>query len=121
MSLRLMGTALRLKFAGSLRPYRPIQPTSMTIWPRSSRCHVRSAPCSLPTSKSGSIARAAVTPNALPGARLAGTNGTGTVADGCGADALPSTPTLKGIPAAQPGPGVAADVQLGARIDVDEF
>src|SRR5262245_21604060 len=114
--------AFRLKLAGRRRPYRPIQPISRMRLPGSSRCQVRSAPWTLPTSNFGSRARAAVTPKPTLAVRLAGTNGTVTVAGTAGADGTPSTPMRKGDePGAQPGPGVPAKSQDGRKIEAELF
>src|SRR5262245_2382362 len=91
--------------------------------PGSSRCQVRSAPWTLPTSNFGSRARAAITPKlALAAVRLAGTKGTVTVAGTAGADGAPSISMRKGDESGtQPGPGVSAKSQDGRTIEVELF
>src|SRR5262245_60412711 len=89
--------------------------------PGSSRCQVRSAPWTLPTSNFGSRARAAVTPKPAL-VRLAGTKGTVTVAGTAGADGAPSIPSRTGDePGTQPGPGVPAKSQDGRKIEAELF
>src|SRR5262245_1598955 len=90
--------------------------------PGNSRCQVRSAPCTLPTSNFGSRARAAVTPKAALAVRLAGTKGTVRVGGTVGAEGTPSTPMRKGEePGTQPAPGVPAKLQNGRRIAAELF